>query len=242
MSLTRSTKLIPVIVSIFMLSLAMSGVALGASIALQNATATFSQALGDWPVGETIDGSFAASNGWAIFDSGTTSSQTAVWETASDLNASSIQFDLYMLAGDHHTLGRFRFSVTSDDRNTFADGAASGGDVTANWIVLTNAAVTGPAGMTFTILPDDSILAGGVDAIIGVYTVAYNSIPISNITGFRLEVIEDPSLPSSGPGRHPTNGNFVLTELEASAVPEPATLLLLGSGLLVGAAFRKRLK
>ena len=36
---------------------------------------------------------------------------------------------------------------------------------------------------------------------------------LSPITGIRLEVLEDPSLPFNGPGRQPTNGNFVLTEL-----------------------------
>jgi hypothetical protein len=37
------------------------------------------------------------------------------------------------------------------------------------------------------------------------------------VTGIRLEVLEDPSLPLDGPGYHSTNGNFLLTELEVFA-------------------------
>ena len=58
--------------------------------------------------------------------------------------------------------------------------------------------ITGPVGTTFTVLGDDSILAGGTTPATGVYTVTYNSVPITDITGFRLEVIEDPSLPALG--------------------------------------------
>ena len=45
----------------------------------------------------------------------------------------------------------------------------------------------------------------------------------SGITGIRLEVFEDPSLPGGGPGLHaPQNsGNFVLTELVVTHTPTP---------------------
>jgi hypothetical protein len=49
--------------------------------------------------------------------------------------------------------------------------------------------------MTFTELPDDSILAGGVVLGQGVYEVrAVNHL--AGITGIRLEALEDPSLPA----------------------------------------------
>jgi hypothetical protein len=48
-----------------------------------------------------------------------------------------------------------------------------------------------------------------------------------DVTGFRLEVLADPSFPDMGPGRF-ANGNFHLTEFQvnATAVPEPAFGLL----------------
>jgi len=62
--------------------------------------------------------------------------------------------------------------------------------------------------MTFTTSGDQSILAGGVIASQGVYTVNYTT-GISGITGIRLEALEDPSLPGgNGPGLHLSNGNF----------------------------------
>ncbi len=40
---------------------------------------------------------------------------------------------------------------------------------------------------------------------------------LTGITGFRLEMLADASLPANGPGRF-GNGNFVLSELGVSAV------------------------
>ena len=90
--------------------------------------------------------------------------------------------------------------------------------------------------MTFTLLPDASILVGGIVAAQGVYDVSY-SVSISGVTGVRLEALQDSSLPFNGPGLSQGNGNFHLTELELNAtpVPEPATFALLFFGL-AGAA------
>jgi len=59
--------------------------------------------------------------------------------------------------------------------------------------------------------------------------------------GFRLEALEDNSLPSNGPGLSNSNGNFVLTEFMVVAtefpVPEPATASLLA---MTGAVFLRR--
>ena len=65
-------------------------------------------------------------------------------------------------------------------------------------------------------LNDGSILVGGILPGIDVYTFSVNSSATA-ITGFRLEVLTDPSLPANGPGRA-SNGNFVLTELQLSSL------------------------
>src|SRR5690606_1087435 len=64
---------------------------------------------------------------------------------------------------------------------------------------------------------------------------------ISGITGFRLEAIQDPSLPVNGPGLSNGNGNFVVSEFTVLAtridVPEPASAALLG---MAGLALLRR--
>lgn len=87
--------------------------------------------------------------------------------------------------------------------------------------------------MTFSVLPDDSILIGGTIANVGTYLVEYVG-QVSNITGIRLEAIEHPTLPHLGPGTWENNGNFILTEMtvDAGQAPEPPALALLTFGLL----------
>lgn len=211
-------------------------------IELQNGTATFSQSFTGTTFSpeQAVDGDFSDPNGWAVATAFFTTptadaagSQTAVWETAQDVLSGDLTITMHFLHfNPGHLLGRFRFSVTTDDRSTFADGLATGGDVAANWTVLTSPTVTGPAGMTFSTLGDNSVLAGGTIAAQGVYTVKYTNL-LDGVTGIRLEVIEDSSLPGgNGPGLHDENGNFLLTEmiLDAPAVPEPSSLVLLGMG------------
>jgi hypothetical protein len=95
-------------------------------------------------------------------------------------------------------------------------------------------------GATLSIQGDNSILASGTSPTESVYTITA-ATPLTSITGLRLQVLEDPSLPANGPGRQPTNGNFVLQELEVDAVnvvPEPGSLLLLTP--LAAMALRRR--
>ncbi len=65
-------------------------------------------------------------------------------------------------------------------------------------------------------LPDQSVLASGAGKATNIYTVTVNS-RLSGITGFRVEVLPDKSLPRNGPGRA-GNGNFVLSEFTASVL------------------------
>ena len=222
-------------------TLGLSGIAGAVPTPLQNATAVFSQ--GGFPVQNVIDADL--NSGWADGGSGgagDTAPNTGVFETVNDTASGpglgATNFVLTTDSGNFgtHTLGAFRFSATTDSRADFADGLASGGDVTANWTVITPASITSTgATTTFTIRPDGSILAGGTASERETYTIN-GSVPLTGITGLRLELFEDPSLPGSGPGRGPTNGNYVLFNLTADAtavVPEPAALGLLSLGGLL---------
>ena len=179
-----------------------------------DATATFSQTLaGGFLVRTAIDGVIGSGVGWAIgIGSGGAGSQTAVFETASDAGfagGTRFTFKFYQQYNGH-TLGRFRLSLTTDDRSLFADGLSSGGDVTANWTVLDIDASESSNGATLTELEDHSILASGLAPNTDLYTVTATTTN-TGITGLRIETLVDPSLPFGGPGRA-NNGNFVLTE------------------------------
>lgn len=227
-----------------------------APVTLQNATATYSQNFGGYAFNAStmIDGIYTSvvSQGWAIFDpTYGTIAQTAVFETVSDTGfagGTDFTFQMHQLyQTEGHTVGRFRLSVTTDSRGTFADGLQVGGDVTANWTVLTPTSVAGTGGETLSVLGDGSVLASGVTPASSVYTFVATTL-LTGITGIRIEVLEDGSLPDSGPGRYYTNGNFVLTEFTvdaidaggAGAVPEPATAGLVVVAITALGFMRKR--
>lgn len=70
-------------------------------------------------------------------------------------------------------------------------------------------------------LPDGSYRVEGKLAETDTYTVSLEPkfpMPIETLTGLRLEVLTDSSLPFNGPGRQPSNGNLTVTELKISAV------------------------
>lgn len=228
--------------SLMLAGLISSPALFAASVDLQNATATFSQSYGaDFSVGRAIDGDSGGDFGWAIYDgtefSGTTSAQTAVFETGLDVGqagGSIVEFKLEFNLGWNpaHQLGRFRLSATTDSRATFADGLATGGDVTANWIVLNVTSAQSINGTTLTPQIDGSILASSKNPTTDTYTIR-TTTGLVGITGFRLEALEDPTLPTSGPGMQPDNGNFVLSNftVDLTAVPEPQEAVL-AAGLL----------
>ncbi|MFB3921088.1 MAG: PSD1 and planctomycete cytochrome C domain-containing protein [Terriglobia bacterium] len=86
-----------------------------------------------------------------------------------------------------------------------------------DWSVLRPSHVTSKGGATLTVLDDQSVLAGGKNPQEDVYEIE-GPTGAKGITGVRLEVLRDESLPRGGPGRDP-EGNFFLSELEAVAAP-----------------------
>ena len=72
-------------------------------------------------------------------------------------------------------------------------------------------------GIKFEKQEDGSVFVGGKNGK-GSYVVNTNT-DLSNITGIRVEAIKDNRLPKQGPGRAPNDGNFVLSEIEATADP-----------------------
>ncbi len=209
------------------------------TIDLQNATATYSQDPVLWSASKTIDGNISGSFvSWAVFDPDNgVSAQTIVWETTNDLFMNpdmTIQFTLHhqdYIPRPGHNLGCFRLSYTTDDRSDFADGLNYNGDVSANWTVIDPISTGSSGGETFTILSDSSLLVSGGANWNSTYQVNA-SLSAAGITGFRLEALENPSLPFQGPGREPANGNFHLSEFRVSAAPIPGAIWLFLSGLI----------
>ncbi len=191
----------------------------GINVVLKNAAATFSQS-GGWDANLIIDGITNDFAGWAVYDFGRSGafSETVVVETETDIGFASgslLTFGLYHVNHNPQCgLGHFRLSYTTDSRDSFADGLNSGGDVSANWIVLSPKTASATDGVTLTVQSDGSILASGTNPAKTVYTITAE-VAALGITGFRIESMEDSSLPDSGPGRSP-NGNFVLTEFTVS--------------------------
>jgi len=204
-------------------------------VPLRQATATFSQTFnGSFLAAEAIDGITATPNGWAIYN-GDTSAQTIAFETDSDVTTPHFEakFQFKYDGSDYHLAGRVRISVTDDDRTLFCDGLPTGGDVTANWTPVAPTAISLPTGMTGTVQPDGSLLLGGTIPHNATYTLFFDR-PIAKITGVRVEMMEDPSLPTGGPGLA-TNGNLVLSEVSLKAVPyQLAAFSIAPSGVVSG--------
>ncbi len=91
---------------------------------------------------------------------------------------------------------------------------------TPAWTVLEPTEMKSTGGATLTKQADHSILASGKNPSPDVYKITAHTNLIG-ITGIRLEVLADPSLPAKGPGRAP-NGNFVLNEFKVDFVKSAA--------------------
>jgi hypothetical protein len=86
----------------------------------------------------------------------------------------------------------------------------------AIWTTLDPVTLVSAKGATLTRQADGAVLASGTNAAQETYTITAQA-PLQRITGLRLEVLPDPSLPGRGPGRAP-NGNFILNEVRVTAV------------------------
>jgi hypothetical protein len=86
-----------------------------------------------------------------------------------------------------------------------------------DWIVVRPISATTQSGSLLKILEDGSVLAVGTTAADkDTYTIAADT-DRRQITGIRLEVLDDSRLPAKGPGRA-SNGNFVLSEFTIALV------------------------
>ena len=87
----------------------------------------------------------------------------------------------------------------------------------AEWMALRPSHYASAGGATLTLEDDLSVLASGKNPEADTYTLEATTVS-TGITGVRLEVLNDSSLPHSGPGRDP-EGNFFLSSLEVEAAP-----------------------
>src|SRR5262245_21539543 len=89
------------------------------------------------------------------------------------------------------------------------------GSSSSLWTPLDPATFVSANGATLTKQPDLSLLAGGARPLTDTYTITAHT-DLQGITGIRLEVLADPSLPHKGPGRQ-ENGNLHLNEFQVKA-------------------------
>jgi mono/diheme cytochrome c family protein len=85
------------------------------------------------------------------------------------------------------------------------------------WVVLDPAEATSAAGTTLAKQEDLSLLASGERPEKDTYTITARTT-LSGISGIRLELLTDPSLPHNGPGRQ-DNGNLHLNEFRVTVAP-----------------------
>jgi hypothetical protein len=97
----------------------------------------------------------------------------------------------------------------------------------AVWTVLEPTSLVATGDVKFVKQGDGSFLVSGENKAAETYTLTVKT-PLKGMTGFRLEVLPDPSLPAQGPGRV-AHGNFVLSEFKITASrgagePQPVEL------------------
>lgn len=86
------------------------------------------------------------------------------------------------------------------------------------WEVVRPAAAWSAGGASMQVIDaDDSVLVSGKSPDNDVHEVILRT-DLPQVTGLRLDVLPDVSLPHGGPGRSPDSGNFVLTDIEVVAV------------------------
>ena len=89
----------------------------------------------------------------------------------------------------------------------------------SDWTTLKPDSVKSQGGATLTLLPDGSVLASGKNPQADTYLFEAKSTQ-SGITGVRVEVLPDASLPKGGPGRDAA-GNFFLSDFDVEVAGQP---------------------
>jgi hypothetical protein len=105
----------------------------------------------------------------------------------------------------------------SDLQNRMAEWERNAQLDEGQWTVLTDTTASGTSGIKFERLLDDSFIARGDSPPQNVYYLKAKT-DLNKITGFRLELLTDHTLPRGGPGRG-TNGNLLLSEFTVEAAP-----------------------
>ncbi len=100
----------------------------------------------------------------------------------------------------------------SDMQRQLRDWEAKFSSQVQPWRVLLISTARSSDGSTLTAQPDDSVLASGKRPERDTYELS-GQAPLDSITGLRIEVLTDDSLPHRGPGRQ-DNGNLHLSEIE----------------------------
>ena len=85
-------------------------------------------------------------------------------------------------------------------------------DTEKKWSTLRPAEYRSEGGAKLQLLPDGSLLAMGVNPEADTYIIK-SPLDIARVTGVRVEVLPDSSLPKNGPGRDPA-GNFFLSDFD----------------------------
>ncbi len=108
--------------------------------------------------------------------------------------------------------------LTAEWKAEVAAFEAANKDAVGRWTVPAATQYLTKYGSTLTLQKDGSILASGTNPEREVYTVTATSVR-GGLTGLRLEVLCDDSLPLKGPGRAP-NANLHLSEVRVTVHPK----------------------
>ena len=182
-----------------------------------------------------IDGD--ENTGWAVHEAGKllNQDQFAMLEFERPLNLHAghiLTVRIQQAFGTHHTVGRLGLSVgaprsENESRSSLREASLAAAFTrwldrerarTVNWIPLRPSVAKANLPL-LTVLPDASVLASGDISKSDTYDLSFTQVPHA-ITGIRLEVLPDDSLPAHGPGLtyyEGPKGDFFLGEFQATA-------------------------
>jgi mono/diheme cytochrome c family protein len=196
-----------------------------------------------YEIEKAIDGK--GDTGWAIDGApdGINHTRTATFWLKEPLQISApgkAIIELEQSHGARHILGRFRVSagiptipessVPAEQRRRdhfnqkYAKWLDDMETKAVHWTLAQPLECVSKFHATFRRLPDGSFLAVGDIPNTDTYDATFRT-DLKGITGIRIEVLPDPSLPGGGPGRGVimAEGDFLLSELSATAAPWTAS-------------------